>query len=127
MLSLDQIRDSGSFTGAPVKREVTWEVNGEEYTADVYVRRLSYQTAVSDAMAVAGHGDLASNRIAHCIVDENGKPVFKVSDITGFHEDGTPVLDEDGNERGALCSELALALLAVIGEVNNLGKPKPQS
>lgn len=121
-LSVESLRAAGGFTGPPVKREVTWEVDGNEYTADVYVRRLSYHSAVTDVLSIDSGSDLAANRIANCIVDENGKAVFSVSDITGFFPDGEPVLDEDGQERGALCSELSIALLGLIAEVNHLGK-----
>ena len=130
-LSVESLRGSGGFTGAPVKREVTWESGGESYTADVYVRRLSYYTAVTDVYAIAGKGDLGAGRIASCICDAEGKPIFKMSDITGMYEDGTLVMDEDpeGNpvERGALDDALAMALLVVIGEVNELGKPKAKT
>ncbi len=126
-LSVESIRASGGFTGAPIKREITWEQGGESYTADVYIRRLSYYSAITDAQSLAGHGDLAANRISQCVCDEHGKPIFKVSDVTGAHEDGSPVMDidEDGNEteRGALSHALTFALLTAIGEVNELGKP----
>lgn len=127
-LSVDSLRESGGFAGGPVKREVTWRANGEEYTADVYVRRLSYASAISDIEAITSDGDLAAARIANCIVDENGKPVFRVSDVTGIQDDGTPVMEEvDGElrERGGLVSSLVTALLVVIGEVNGLGKSTP--
>jgi hypothetical protein len=124
-LSLEGLQQSGGFTGAPVKREIEWVRGDHTETYDVYVRRLSFQTAVSDVHALAGHGDLAANRIAHSICDEHGARVFKVSDITGINDDGSPVLNEDGTERGGIDNNLTLALLSVIGEVNGLGKKGP--
>jgi len=124
-LTIDGLQSSGGFTGAPVKREIEWARGDETLTFDVYVRRLSFQTAVSDVHALAGHGDLAANRIAHSICDEHGARVFKVSDITGINEDGTPVLNDDGTERGGIDNNLTLSLLSVIGEVNGLGKKVP--
>jgi hypothetical protein len=128
-LSVDSLQRSGGFAGAPVKREVTWVAGGETHTADVYVRRLSYQSAVSDIEAYVTSGDIAAARIAKCILDENGNPVFEVHDVTGIYEDGTPVMteDEEGNsvERGGMVSSLVMALLAVIGDVNDLGKLIP--
>ena len=145
-LSVESLRDAGGFTGAPVKRQIEWVKGEDTLVFDVYVRRLSYQTAVTDAQALAGHGDLAASRIAHSICDEHGKPVFSVHDITGVDADGNPVLvlDESGNpvqvvddagepvvdangepiyqERGALDGDLTFSLLTVIGEVNGLGK-----
>lgn len=121
-LTVDALRAEGGFTGPPEKREIQWKGN----TFDVYVRRLSYQTAVTDLYSLAGRGDLAAHRIAHCICDENGKPIFTVADITGVNPDGNPVM-VDGIERGALDGELSMALLSVIGEVNELGKPHQKS
>ena len=130
-LSLDSLKQQGGFTGAPVKREIEWNIGEETYKADVYVRRLSYFSAVTDANALVSHGDLAAARIAHCIVDESGKPVFKVSDITGVEDDGKPVMDvgEDGElvERGQLNSSLGTALLVAISEVNEMGKKKAEN
>jgi len=127
-LSLESVRASGGFTGAPIKREITWEQGGESYTADVYIRRLSYHSAISDARSLAGDADMAASRISQCVCDENGAPVFRISDVTGITDDGSPVMDidEDGNEteRGALSHALTFALLTAIGEVNELGKPK---
>jgi hypothetical protein len=46
-------------------------------------------------------------------VNEKGEPVFTIGDITG---DADP-------SRGALARDLTMALMRVIGEVNDLGKP----
>lgn len=114
-LSLDSLHSQGAFTGAPVYKQVTWtNDDGQECTFDVYVRRLSYHSAVSDVQAASGKGDGLAGRIAACICDKHGKPVFKPDDITG----------EADPERGALHPDLTLALLEAIGEVNGLGKRK---
>lgn len=122
-MNLADLKKSGIYTGPPVKREIEWEKDGETLKFDVYVRRLSYQTALTDIRSTTGNGDPAAARIAHCICDEHGKPVFSVSDITGINDDGTPIMEGDV-ERGALDSDLTLALLTVIGEVNGLGKQR---
>jgi hypothetical protein len=111
-LSIDSLREMGAFTGAPVEREITWKQGDNELTATVYVRPLSYRSAVSDLRAVTDHGDPVAGRIAACICDEHGKPVFTPEDITG---DADP-------DRGPLDGNLTMALLQVIGEVNGLGK-----
>lgn len=117
-LTLDSLKSQGAFTGAPVEREVVYEGDdGQEHTATVYVRRLSYQAAVGDVHAAHGKHDGIAARIATSICDEHGKPVFTAEDITG----------EADPERGALNRSLTLALLAVIGEVNGLGKTPPTS
>lgn len=124
---IDVLKEEGAFTGAPVEKEIKWEMNGQEYTATVYIRRLSYSSAVSDIMALRNNGDAVAGRIASCILGPDGKPVFTPGQITGFNPDGTPikVTDVDGKEveRGPLNAELTLALLQAIGEVNSLGKP----
>ena len=130
-LSVDSLRSAGGFTGGCVRRQVTWtNQDGEEITFDVHVRRLSYHTAVNDLKTISTHGDPAIYRLAYSIVDPTGKPIFSESDITGVDADGDPVMveDEDGKliERGALDSNLTTALLALIGEVNGLGKTRPK-
>lgn len=111
-LSIESLSEVGAFTGAPVEREVTWKQDGKEITATVYVRRLSYHTAVSDLKATRDKKDMAAARIASCICDENGDQLFTAEDVTG---DADP-------DRGPFNGNLTLALLAVIGEVNSVGK-----
>lgn len=111
-LSIDSLKEMGAFTGAPVEREVKWKKGKKELTATVFVRPLSYGSAVSDLMSMSGKGDGIAGRIAASICDPEGKPVFTVADITG----------EADPERGALDGNLTIALLGVIGEVNGLGK-----
>lgn len=111
-LSIDSLKQVGAFTGAPVEREVKWKQGSQEFTATVFVRPLSYRSAVSDLMAAGQKGDAVAGRIASCICDADGKPVFTPGDITG---DADP-------ERGPLDGNLAVALLAVIAEVTNMGK-----
>lgn len=114
-LTLDNLKEMGAFTGAPVEKEIAWRKGDDEYTATVYVRRLSYKSAMSDLKAMkADDGDFGAGRIATCICDKEGKPIFTVADITG---DADP-------DRGPLDGSLTLALLSVIGEVNELGKTK---
>src|SRR5690554_3475275 len=112
-LTLDSLKEQGAFTGAPVEKEITWTSGGGEHTATVYVRRLSYSAAVSDITSK----DAIAGRIATSIVDEAGKPVFTVADVTG----------EADPERGPLCRDLTLELLRVIGEVNGFSEKKKKT
>lgn len=130
-LNLETLKQTGAFTGAPVEREITWKQGAEEFTATVYVRPLSYHSAVSDVAALAGKRDGIAGRIAACICDEHGKPVFTAQDITDgpvvLDDNGAPVLDDDGNPQrtgGALDGNLTMVLLTVIGEVSTGGKPQ---
>jgi len=112
-LNLDNLKNLGAFTGAPVEKTITWAMAGKDHTATVYVRPLSYSSTVVDLLARRDGLDGVAGRIASSIVDEDSKPVFTIADITG---EADPV-------RGPLDGNLTIALLAVIGEVNGLGKP----
>lgn len=111
-LTLDALKEMGAFTGAPVQKDIAWKQGDKELTATVFVRPLSYKSAVSDITSISQKRDPVAGRIAACICDENGKAVFTADDITG---DADP-------ERGPLDGNLTMALLEVIGEVNGLGK-----
>lgn len=112
-ITLDSLKSAGAFSGAPVEKEITWESGGEEHTATVYVRPLSYAAAVSDVTSK----DAVAGRIAVSILDEEGKPVFTVGDVTG----------EADPERGPLCRSLTMELLRVIGEVSGFAEKKRKS
>lgn len=114
--NIEQLTGKGAFTGAPVKKTIKWKSGGEEHEAEVYVRLLSYYSAVSDIFSTMTNKDSVAGRIASSIVDENGKPVFKLDDITG----------EAAPDRGPLCESLTRALLSAIGEVNSPKKPEGQ-
>lgn len=113
LLTIDNLKQAGSFTGRPVERDITWRQGEQELTATVYVRPLSYKSAVSDILAASGRVDGVAGRIAACICDAEGKPVFTPEDITG----------EADPERGPLDDNLTKALLSAIGEVTSPGKP----
>ena len=127
-LTVDALNKSGGFTGGPVKKHVNWMNEGDELTADVWIRPMSYHTAVKDLSAFQDGGDIVAQRIALCVCDEDGAPVFQVSDITGYDKDGKPikVKGDDGKmiERGPLNKELADALMLLVSEVSGLGKSK---
>lgn len=123
-LTLDSLKKTGSFTGRPIEKEITWEQGGESITATVYVRPLGYQTAVSDVLAAGGKQDNIAGRIAAAICDEEGNTVFTAKDIT--HGPLDPVeleKDPDSTKRlGALDGKLTVALMVAINEVTNMGK-----
>lgn len=112
-LSIDTLKEAGAFTGAPVEQEITWKQDGEELTATVYVRPMSYFSARSDLESIARKRDGVAGRIAACICDEDGNPVFTPEDVTG----------EADPDRGPLSGELTMALLEVIARVSS-GKPR---
>lgn len=112
ILTLEGLKEVGAFTGAPVEKSIKWKQGDKDLEATVYVRPLSYRSAVSDLAAMGGKVDGVAGRIAACICDENGRPIFTAADITG----------EADPERGPLDGNLTMALLAVIGEVSSAGK-----
>jgi hypothetical protein len=111
-LTLDTLKQAGSFTGRPVEKSITWMQGDKELTATVYIRPMGYHNAVSNVLSVVGKIDGVAGRIASSICDENGEPVFTVADITG----------EADPERGALDGALTVALLIAIQQVNDMGK-----
>ena len=114
-LSIASLAQAGSFTGRPVKKENRWMQGDKEIVADVYVRPMGYQAAVSDVLAVSGRQDGVAGRIAASIVSAAGEPIFTVEDVIG-------TADPD---RGPLDGNLTVALLRAIYEVNNPEKTSP--
>lgn len=123
-LSIASLQDMGAFTGAPVKKEITWKQGKKTHKADIYIRPLAYHSAVNDVMSATGRVDAVAGRIAASICDENGEPIFKVIDITHGPLDPVELAnDPESTKRlGALDGNLTVALLAAIGEVNSPGK-----
>ena len=123
-LTLDSMKKTGSFTGRPVAKEITWRQGGETFTATVYVRPLGYQAAVSDVLAAGGKQDNIAGRIAAAICDEEGNTVFTVLDIThGPLDPAELAKDPESTKRlGALDGNLTVALMVAINEVTNMGK-----
>ncbi len=121
-LTLSSLKDLGAFTGAPVRKEITWMQGSERVSATVYVRPPSYFSAINGFGAGRNREDGVAAYIAAAICDEKGQPVFTPADITG----------EADPEQGPLSGEITVALLKVIGEVGGLGKqpaaqkPKPK-
>jgi len=123
-LTLDSLKKTGSFTGRPVAKEITWRQGDETFTATVYVRPLGYQAAVSDVLAAGGKQDNIAGRIAAAICDEEGNTVFTVLDIThGPLDQAELAKDPESTKRlGALDGNLTVALMVAINEVTNMGK-----
>jgi len=111
-INIADLKSAGAFTGRPVEKEISWQSGGSEHKATIFVKQLSYATAVADIVSGVEKTDHIAARIAASICDADGHPVFTAGDITG----------EADPDRGALCSSLTIALLAAIGEVN--GKKK---
>ncbi|SEJ49508.1 phage tail assembly chaperone family protein, TAC [Pseudomonas sp. NFR16] len=109
-LSIASLKAAGAFIAPPVKKEITWHANGSAQTATVYVLQESFVSLTQRWDAQERGVDLAAQRIASCITDKDGVPVFTIDDVVGGPEAG----------HGALCAELAIVLLAAISEVNRV-------
>ncbi|MEC6717027.1 phage tail assembly chaperone family protein, TAC [Klebsiella pneumoniae] len=113
LLTIDTLKESGAFTGRPVEKEINWKGrDGKEYRATVFVRPMGYHSVKSDLLAMKGNHDPVAGLIAAQICNEEGKSIFTEADILGNATE----------ERGALDGPIVIALLAVIQEVNELGK-----
>ncbi|MDD1966945.1 phage tail assembly chaperone family protein, TAC [Pseudomonas putida] len=109
-LSIAALAAAGAFAAPPVKKEITWHSDGKPQTATVYVAHESFISITQRWDAQHQGADITAQRIASCIVDKDGKPVFSQADVVGGAETG----------HGPLCAELAIVLLAAIGEVNKV-------
>lgn len=124
-LTIDSLKKTGSFTGRPVEKEITWKQGDETFTATVFVRPIGYQAAVNDVLAAGGkQKDNIAGRIAAAICDEEGNSIFAPIDIThGPLDPAELAKDPDSTKRlGALDGNLTVALMLAINEVNNMGK-----
>jgi hypothetical protein len=109
-LSIAALAAAGAFAAPPVKKEIQWHAGGVLQKATVYVAHESYISVTQRWDAQNQGVDITAQRIASCIVDKDGKPVFTVADVVGGLDTG----------HGALCAELAIVLLSAIGEVNKV-------
>ncbi|WP_273823020.1 phage tail assembly chaperone family protein, TAC [Pseudomonas asplenii] len=109
-LSIASLAAAGAFAPPPVKKEITWHSNGTTQTATIYVAHESFISVTERWGAQHLGGDVTAQRIASCIVDKDGKPVFTQADIVGNPQTG----------HGPLCAELTIVLLAAIGDVNSV-------
>lgn len=126
-LTVDAIKDSG-FAGGLVEKTIEWvNPQGDELSAQTWIRPMSYHTSVNDAKAFQEGSSYLATRIARHVCMEDGSPVFRVEDITGIDAEGNPIMvKKDGKkvERGGICKSLNDALLSAINEVSGLGKKK---
>lgn len=117
-LTMDSLVAAGAFAPTQlVEKQVSFESESGLVEFTVYIKPLSYRSAVSEIMASHEASDPLAVRIANSICDEKGNPVFTVGDITG----------ESDPERGELSGPLTIALLGAITEVSGLGKRKSLS
>lgn len=118
-MNLQDLVAKGAFVSASeptVKREITWtNTEGEEQTADIWVRKASYHTITHAWKQAADNQEHLAARIATMVCDESGGPIFTTGDVLGTADPS----------RGPICDTLFLALITAVNEVNS-GKKSPQ-
>lgn len=118
-MNLQDLVAKGAFVSASeptVKRQITWaNTEGEEQTADIWVRKASYHTITHAWKQAADNQEHLAARIATMVCDESGGPIFTTGDVLGTADPS----------RGAICDTLFLALITAVNEVNS-GKKSPQ-
>jgi hypothetical protein len=116
-LSVASLIQSGSYSPAkPERREITWLNNGETVSANVFIRKKSFATAIIEANNYHSGIDSLTSRLVSSVVDENSAPLFSVDDILG------------NAAHGPICDSLGMALIGAINEVNGIGlMPDPKS
>lgn len=106
-LSINDLKTAGQFVGQPELKTIAWSHDGEDFEADVYVRKLSYKSAITDALSKSTE-DILAARIAACVCDAKGQAIFTAEDIKG----------EADKDRGPMASGLFMALSNAVGEAN---------
>jgi len=109
-LSIASLKAAGAFIAPPVKKDIAWHSEGGLQKATVYVLQESFNSITQRWDAQHQGADVTAQRIASCIVAQDGTPVFTLADVVGGPETG----------HGPLCAELAIVLLAAIGDVNKV-------
>lgn len=111
-LSIEMLKQSGAFAPAkPERREIKWLTDsGDLCEAVVHVRKKSFITLIEESRTANDSALTMAARITSSIVDESGKPIFKMEDILG------------NEDHGPICESLSMALLSAIYEVNGIGE-----
>jgi hypothetical protein len=120
-LNLKDLVAQGAFVSASephVKREIKWtNTEGEELTADVWIRRASYHTITNTWKAAEGNQEHLAARIATMVCDEEGGPIFTTGDVLGTADPS----------RGPICDTLFLALITAVNEVQTAKTNPPKT
>jgi len=108
LLNINMLKESGSYIGKPVKKQVEWQVKGKTLKADIYVKLSSYETTMEEFKFNAEGQNVLVARILASVCNEKGEPIFTLKDIEGDPETG----------EGKLCSSLFMALVSAMNQAN---------
>lgn len=114
---MNKLLQNAFVSAKPVVKQVTVtdQETGKKSKVTVFVKPLSYQSAVEDLNSIGlSATEAVARRIAYSIMDESGTHIFTPEMILGT---ANP-------DQGPLSPELTMELLRVIGETSNLGKIK---
>lgn len=98
-------KSGGFVSGELVKREISWIIDGEEFKADVFIKPLAFNSAISWLTGKSG----AAERLAYSVCDENGTPIFTADEVEKLNE------------------SLSVALFAAVGSASGLDKAKTET
>lgn len=119
-MNLKDLVAQGAFVSATephVKRTIEWHnTEGDEQSADIWVRKASYHTITNTWKAAEGNQEHLAARIATMVCDEDGAPIFTVGDVLGTADPS----------RGPICDTLFLSLIGAVNEVNGLNPSAPK-
>ncbi len=106
---------AGAFTKTElIEESIKFKSGGETHEFTVFIRPLSYRSAVSEISAARLNKDALAARIAASVCDEKGNAIFTIEDVNG----------EADPDRGPLSNDMTIALLDAISRANGMGKPQ---
>lgn len=120
-MNLQDLVAKGAFVSASeptVQRQISWvNTEGEDQTADIWVRKASYHTITNSWKQAEGNQEHLASRIATMVCKEDGTAIFTTGDVLGTSDPS----------RGAICETLFLALITAVNEVNSAKKSPPKT
>lgn len=113
LLNVSMVEESGSFVGKPVKQKIKWNVNGKDFSADVFVKLSAYDSTIAEFQLQRQEGvDPMVSKIVTSIVDNKGSPIFELKHIVGDAETGA----------GKMGAPLFMALIGAINKANGFSE-----
>lgn len=108
-LTVERIKETGSYVGAPVDKEIEWvSRDGKKHSALITVKLSSYETSLQEFTLRNEGEDVLVSRVISSVIDEKGLPVFTREDIVGDKETG----------KDKMCASLFMALVIAVNEAN---------
>lgn len=86
MLTINSLKETGSFVSdVPVKKHIEWEIDGEKYNGDIFIRQLGIEEW--NRLFITGDKDrLVSASLAAVIrLGENGDEVLTIDQAAKIH------------------------------------------